>query len=76
LRWQLNYKIMLFIAKVHYDFHPYMDHEVKKGVRNHTVEAATEDDAEKKIEQHYNNKSSDHGDGYIISGIEFFEHIS
>jgi len=65
---------MIFIAKVSYTFYPYMADMVSK-TANHTVEAATEEDAERKIETHYNRKSSDHGDGYSVTGIEFFEHI-
>jgi hypothetical protein len=66
---------MIFIANVSYTYHPYMDDEVKEKTANHTVEAASKDDAERKIETHYNRKSSDHGDGYSVTGIEFFEHI-
>jgi len=66
---------MIFVAKVYYQFHPYMDDEVREESKYHTIEATSEYNAESKVEAHYKEKSDDHGDGYIVTGIEFFEHI-
>jgi len=66
---------MVYTAKVDYNFHPYMDDEVKEEYKYHTIEAISEFEAEIKIEAHYKYKSDDHGDRYSVVGIDFFEHI-
>jgi len=68
--------IMTYTAKVSYNFHPYMDHEVKEESKYHTIEATSEFEAERKINTHYSRKGDDHGDGYSVTEVEFFEHIN
>ena len=45
-------------------------------VKNHTVDAESEEEAEKKIRAHYDKKSDTYGTSIAVTGIEFFEHIS
>lgn len=66
----------MYIAEVEIVVYPYMDDSfVAK--KNHTVEAATEEDAKKKIKDHYESKDESHGGtNYSVNFINFFEHIS
>lgn len=44
-------------------------------VKNHTVEAESEEEAEEKIRAHYDKKSDTYGTSVSVTGVEFFEHI-
>jgi hypothetical protein len=67
---------ILHIATVSFRIREYpdMDDPIDYS-KNHTVMADDEEEAEKKIRAHYEDKNDTYGTVKTVTGVEFFEHI-